>query len=82
MVSQLISGSSNLDALPAITLLRKLCNHPHLIIDDLEKWQHLEIDSQLLTTTAESLAISKFSGGIAILMSGNYQGRWVNVKLS
>ena len=64
MVSQLISGSSSLDALPAITLLRKLCNHPHLIINDLEKWQHLEIDSQLLTATTESQATSKLSGRI------------------
>ena len=63
MVSQLLSGSSNLDALPAITLLRKLCNHPHLIIDDLEKWQHLKIDSQSLMATAGRPAISKLSGG-------------------
>ena len=64
MISQLISGSSSLDALPAITLLRKLCNHPHLITDDLEKQQHLGIGigSQLLKPDADSPALSKFSG--------------------
>lgn len=64
MISQLISGSSSLDALPAITLLRKLCNHPHLITDDPEKEQHLGIgiDSQLLKSDAENPALSKLSG--------------------
>ncbi len=62
MVSQLISGSGSLDALPAITLLRKLCNHPHLVTDDLEKWQHLEVDGQLLAASTPSAANACLSG--------------------
>lgn len=61
IVSQLITGTGALDALPAITLLRKLCNHPHLVADDMHKWQEPSIDSKALET-AEIQLDSLMSG--------------------
>lgn len=62
LVSQLIDSSGHLDALPAITMLRKLCNHPLLIAGDLDKNACSEINPDLLSRVNSSAVDASLSG--------------------
>ena len=50
LVSSLLAGCGSVDALSAITLLRKLCNHPALVASQMEQ----AIDSSAPLTPEET----------------------------
>ena len=70
MVSQLLSSTGSLDVLPAITMLRKLCNHPLLVTEDLDKCCNAGIDPHMLDDDRAAAADPDLSGQ-AVQLSNN-----------
>jgi len=76
IVSPLLTGLGAIDALPAITLLRKLCNHPHLVAAQMEEAS--DINAPLTPEERHQLSSSlvQHSGGHCDLALQEVSGLW------
>lgn len=60
-VSQLLNGGAG-NALPTITLLRKLCNYPGLVAEDLDSSSDHDIDEELVNLRQPGSVMAQLSG--------------------